>query len=61
MLMKKVIITSKVTFLPLNFMRNEREYIHDSCLGLSYSFLSAVEALEGGLTAICVNSAYTTF
>lgn len=56
---EKVIITSKVIFLPLNFNYEKQvengEYIHYSGPRLSYVFLSAVKILGGGLTAVRIN------
>ena len=61
MLMKKVIILSKVIFLPLNFnyekQIEKREYIQDFCLRLSFLVLSASKTLEGGMLAVCINPA----
>lgn len=59
---EKVIITSKVIFLPLNFNYEKQvengEYIHYSGPRLSYVFLSAVKILGGGLTAVRINCMY---
>lgn len=61
MLIEKLIMASKVIFLPLNFnyekQIGKREYVHDFCLRLSFLVLSASKTLEGGVIAVCINPA----